>query len=1255
MKINRKIIIVIYFLVVNISYAWFDDDFNYCRELELNEKTSVPRNFETVDIHIDTLNWSHKPFENSTRLVTSGCFENGTEIPSQLYNKTLDEGLLEKFNLVFEASLLPNETKTYSLYYSTRKMEIPDYDSVYSLRQYRSWWLETDNYNIYYSLRQDEGITDLRYVKNGDYWTNYAGYKLFRSVDTPLSILQAGPKNHFHPMSTGPVCFIYERKNLPDHILCKICKNSEYILCENLGNRTAIGNHIRSSIFYDSGLPYDLYHRTNVDDSFKPSNSIGSKIENFRFGVANTTANTNFITVVTNGSPEYTANSWWNVGNGGYAGQLLLTNPENPWRKALVLINNESFDKAFEKAQNLSLAIDSPLEDNYFLGPEENNFPIILDKPLIITNYNRENYISAVLTGEPVLIYEKNRDFIDYFIEEYQPNQIFQLGTNISLNNSYFLDSADVLEEIFPKITFKQPRETNYIILSNAEDKKSMFSIPIAIEKNGFIINSTGTANEMKEDLVNGIKILGLPESYIFDKNIFLLIVGAPKFLVNDSLIKNEIIYTDTPYGDVNGDEYLDLSVGRISGSPESISFQIEYSKLIEKEKTALILSSYNMPGKYFDVMTSGGAMSESWKTELGLLRKGFDVTKIVEKRSEFDELNLETLKKIGDISRLLGDFSDANYTSFLGELASSFNKIIILAKVGDFIIYSLYEFDWTDSWESLVDGKPRYPKHLPILNETNVLGNAPKNQIIAYYSKGNATHWFLPLNTTLFSTYYGVFDPSSIDFNPSFYYLKYDESEKISDKIFDIGSIGMVTMNAQTSNLHTGKTATLFFDEFDKPVGEALKNAKNWNLKVSNTSNLSKRFYKREYYINEMLGDPSLTFNNHTEIVESIDAEVNGNTFTVRFTSKPKYKIVEIDGEKNLIFDDVEDEIITESKLVIPVYRETFILPTNSKLLDVNLVPKKIRKIENVFIDSVGNETFFGQWPETNFWNYEIKLLDNRTDFNLMFTPVVYYENNTAGVFEEIEFTFNYISPIEIVSLGTNDIYLNEDANIDFSVFSNFNESIKLTSTFLIGNEKTTFKIKKEYSIDPGPNNLTFVFNETGILGNYYVTTALNFDDFVAGPKYSDFKIKEKTIIENFGKNNPLVEYTIPFKLEVTQNFDSFLKKFRTYNEAFTVEKTHDKLTIDYKSIGKKIHIEEKEHTKVSSFEHKNQKLKVIKSPGYYEYIFESPDGLLVIKKKNGFIEKYGVGDINKLEVSLSDVIDFYELELKELENRLL
>ena len=75
------------------------------------------------------------------------------------------------------------------------------------------------NYHIYYSLRSDEGITLLKYIKDGDYWTDYTGDKIY----SPLSILDAEPKNSFNVMSDGPLCFIYKREDPINGIICKIC------------------------------------------------------------------------------------------------------------------------------------------------------------------------------------------------------------------------------------------------------------------------------------------------------------------------------------------------------------------------------------------------------------------------------------------------------------------------------------------------------------------------------------------------------------------------------------------------------------------------------------------------------------------------------------------------------------------------------------------------------------------------------------------------------------------------------------------------------------------------------------------------------------------------------------------------------------------------------------------------------------------------------------------------------------------------
>src|SRR4030067_339269 len=125
---------------------------------------------------------------------------------------------------------------------------------------------------------------------------------------------------------------------------------------------------------------------------------------------------------------------------------------------------------------------------------------------------------------------------------------------------------------------------------------------------------------------------------------------------------------------------------------------------------------------------------------------------------------------------------------------------MILLAKAGDFLMYSVHEFDWSSWWNDFLNGQPSYPRHLPVLNEDNLLENTGKNQVIIYYSKGNSTNWFLPINTTGFETEYKIFDPSDLDFNPAFYYLKHDYSSNIVGKIFDRGAVAAVAIDGQVS-----------------------------------------------------------------------------------------------------------------------------------------------------------------------------------------------------------------------------------------------------------------------------------------------------------------------------------------------------------------------------------------------------------------------------------------------------------------------
>jgi len=930
-------------------------------------------------------------------------------------------------------------------------------------------------------------------------------------------------------------------------------------------------------------------------------------------------------------------------------------------------------------------------------------------KPLIITNTNWKNYISAISIKKPVLVYNTTREYIDYFISKYQPDEIYQLGTNLTFSEStFFIDNPETLIKIFfdqadivappnkkiaisssmlklpilyqpsqKTIDYLKPNiihnftsvqqieniflqnspDANYIILANPENNNSIFASSFALEKNAFVIQSSYGSSQVKNTLKQKIYGLNFQSSdYLFNQTSYLLLIGVPYFNVQDPVNEHindydgNTLKTDTPYADINDDGFLDFSLGRLEGTPEKISFQLEFSKIFEPDKKALMLTSYNTAGRYFDVMTPGGTMHEVIGIEMDLRRKEFQITRLTEKRLEFDEINLNLIGKLNSLADKIGILSEKTYASFFSKLVGGFSQLYLVLELGDTAMYTIYEFDWLSGWENIKDLQISSIKHLPLLSVENIIDNQPENPVLIYMSRGNETHWFIPENTTAFYTNYTVFDPSQLSLNPSFYYVfhsnSFDNYEKISSSLAFIGSTG------NSHNLHSSSTAREFFKNFDKPVGHALTMAKNYNFELYDLfekENIGNpEIYKKEYYTKNLIGDPSSVFDPYLDFKQSEQIVFDGNSFKASFSITPNYSLVVGNGNSSLYFKNPDSFVITNNKPIIPVYKKSFTLPSDTEIIDVDVNIKSQKNFQNITIPiSIPDLEFFniddfhGTFPDKFYWNGTFELLDKRKKFDLLFCPVIYYSNNTAIVFDKIEVSFTYQSPLEVVNISSENIVQGRDSKIYFDIYSTLSQNTNIIAKLIIQSD-LQYDIEKELNIKHGLNQFSIDFKNTENIGEYSVSLILIYNDIIIGPKYTHFTVSKKSIFKP-------KDYVLPFIQKMFFGINTFLKQTTTIKEKYTIQSEGDKVILDYVSWNSSLHIEQTPEKTISVFETTDGKLTIEQKPGFVRYQLDSPNAQLIVIKDKGKITQQGKGDIGNLQ--LNEMIEKYKEKLEYLE----
>ncbi|MCX8178479.1 MAG: hypothetical protein N3D75_01465 [Candidatus Aenigmarchaeota archaeon] len=872
------------------------------------------------------------------------------------------------------------------------------------------------------------------------------------------------------------------------------------------------------------------------------------------------------------------------------------------------------------------------------------------DKTIIITNKDWKNYIESVSTKHPVLIYENSTHLIDEFIYYYKPNSIFILDSNISgYDNAYYLDketmniiffkekditivrdketaikasmignsilinpNQDLLKLINPKSVkiienkdqikyYLQDKKTNYIVLTNTEKENSIFAANLGFRKNAYIEFSSFDAQETKNILKNTIKFTKFERTIDFKRNekFFLTLIDVPMFLVDDPVDDNKFsdfdgnkIYTDTPYADINEDYYLDLSVGRLIGSAEEISYQLEMEP--RKTKNALIVSVYSND-TISNLAFGSILMLEGIKIQDNLFY--FNATRLVEKRSEYEIVDKNTIK-----SKLSNFYEKIPSSNDLYESILQFFDFFSISKE---IAYITLEFDIETIIDKMLKGHDFEEKHIPIYTEENFIDFIHDKDVIIYMAYGNKSHFEAPNKSFIKIT--------SLPITPSLFYLYYTNS---FDTYENLNKIGALTSVITTGNAHyqeSIKASGIILNSLDQEIGFAIKNGKNSLVKFFKTLiNLdfnTMNHYKKEYYTRNILGEPSKIYDPFIEFKKSPKIYVNGSTLVMSFSITPNYTV--IDG--NIYFYDADDILYINDK-IIPIYSDGIVFPKDTI-------------IENVYYRNNSkyftNSTIHSQgFPEKILYYETYELLDNRKKIEYTFIPLIYYSEGKE-IIQKIDINVTYKSHIEIL-----DIYF-KYSSLDFIIYSD--KKARYNLTFFVESYDSSYNFTKEVDLEPGENKVSFNLN---LKPGTYSVTALLEGEYTVGPRYTWFKIS----------NNFVQDVLIPFQKIISNIYLIYSKIF---DKEISIKDIDGKRTIEYKSFDKQIYAEIHENEihgyiqkgllRLDIYQNSNQLVYNIKSPeGHARVIFQDGSHKIDYTGDEKIVSK-----INDLVSEYNDVID--------------
>jgi hypothetical protein len=785
-----------------------------------------------------------------------------------------------------------------------------------------------------------------------------------------------------------------------------------------------------------------------------------------------------------------------------------------------------------------------PLEKGHYYIDRDTLYLMFFKNSDVIVAKDRDAAIASSMFGLPIITDDTET------LELLNPKTVHNFSNINQVQNYYFT----------------HPYKTNYLILTNQNSEKSIFAAALAFKHKGFIVFSSSNPETAKHSLKQTISRLKyhFSEDYKFENKLFLALIDIPPFSINDPVDDGLIdrdgnyISTDNFYADINDDGYLDLSVARLEGVDEAITNQICAET---SSKKALIVSTYDTP-KTLDIFYGIPLMRYSQSIDGYLSYRGFNTTRLVEQRSSKEQYSSDEIKSLVDsIKSLIEEQDFTDVIKQLKILVSTFNEAA----------YLLVEFDWTSSLKQLLNGEEFVLHRLPLYDEENLMSSLVNKDVIVYDAFGNSTHWFTPNDTAI--------PISSLPDTPAFIYIYYSNSASSLKELQKKSAISVLATTSSAYTPQSSYTSHLFFNNFNGEIGYITRNAKNNIFSYYNAiKNISynPQPYLKEYYSRTLYSDPAKVFDPYIELKQSEDIYYDGY-LKLESEIKPKYRVISNGTHNFAYFYDAE--FIDD----IPVYKKTFLLPEDAKIIDIRFYPEF--KDENVYSE-----------VNSTFWYQPYKLIDNRTGLNVVVVPIT----RTGQVMTNVRIEIVYDSSIEITRIRA------RDAKLEFSVYSDAQRDAD--ATILVETEEDKYYVNKSIHLFPGINDYN-IFLPTKGYGKYSVSLMIE-SDKLAGPKYTFFELK------------PLLpKITLPLN-KLKFDFSQLLISKKSFSEYLSVSYKGNKKIIDYKTPYSSLHAEIGEEIN-AVFILRGKTLLVRETADEKSYTLKSSDGQAEIYSSKGMVKQ--------------------------------
>ncbi|NOX71637.1 MAG: hypothetical protein GXO64_02970 [Candidatus Micrarchaeota archaeon] len=769
--------------------------------------------------------------------------------------------------------------------------------------------------------------------------------------------------------------------------------------------------------------------------------------------------------------------------------------------------------------------------------------------------------------------------------------------------------SVKDIQDLYIEKVLENGDNIDCIVLVNPNHESSMLAGRYAGRNNCYIVPVYDTS-------FGGIqKVLNETAHALFEKNLFSASdyyrFARPLYVVmfggNESIpyatfpdMGNEIffdkdgntLYNDMKYGTFKQWSLSDFAFGRFTGTNEDISLQLS-SGFLNKTNETVILSEYGINSR-LDFLAFGGGMLQGLVADY-YIRSKIPVTRIVEQRTENISTREDVENLLKKIKKYLSKMSQQG-TGKLAKLSSAAGLIYTVLELGDLFMYPVFEFDWFDLIDDVFNLNIREPRHLPVLNETNIK-LIKKQKLAAYFGVEENGYWLLPNH---YMDEWGMLlwpytNPlkdriyvKSLNYS-GFLYNDHDMSAigRVTESVLRSGG-SLVTSSGVSHLIFNAYPSNAFFRSIAKgaSVGEALLNAYNYNpesvifvhllmsppisMNPLTLNNLGAYIKSKEERI--LLGDPK------QRLVEGEEYYFEyPQYFVLPFYSFLAVQNVTTNYTINgsyIFFTDEDSGLAALEKPYVPLYVRDFYLPKGAKVNYINFTPS-YSVYEDVSTFTIYNNSHYTNhtkiiydcmdmlglavgdslseeektllsaciynalrpsvdypYPNITYWAENHTLLDGRILLRV-FVPAMLFENEShAKVLENAAIYVDYDTPSEMNIRG-NDITIFDDAIIEATIFNDGDDELTGTVSVMLDSE-----IKKANVTVRSHSNETVDFNfgkKEG--GTYEAVSAFSGDGISIGPRYAHitvygFPFFNSTLPENITINEG-EDKTVGFEME--------------------------------------------------------------------------------------------------------------------------